>query len=324
MAVAKSSSQPFSLVTSILDENALLELVATNYPHLGVKQSRLWLVGTTDTYVISTKAELYILRIYPTESRTKEDIAYELEVLLYLEQKGVAVSVPIQREDGHYWSSLNAPEGLRPYALFSYAPGREAYRETDYSERFGKSLAHLHSASDNFNALYERFAIDRFILLERPMQRLEPLLKDKLAYWDQFAIHAERLSQALESQRQDLTWGFCHGDSLGSNAHLMGETLTHFDFNDCGPGWRAYDLASYQWIKRWQAPKIWEDDWQQFLRGYQKVRPILSHDLKAVSLFVGLREFWTIGQQLYTARRQGHCRLTDDYFAKRLAFLATL
>jgi Ser/Thr protein kinase RdoA (MazF antagonist) len=97
-----------------------------------------------------------------------------------------------------------------------------------------------------------------------------------------------------------LDWGFCHGDAFGGNCVLDGEvatgTLTHFDFDDCGPGWRAYDLAAYRWILAWRAGGAAGRRWRECLRGYRAVRPLAAADVAAVPLFVAARELWVLGQ----------------------------
>ena len=115
----------------------------------------------------------------------------------------------------------------------------------------------------------------------------------------------------------------CHGDALGSNAHLAGPletgTITHFDFDECGPGWQVYDLATFRWIvvRRFSAADA-DARWQAYLRGYLQVRAIPELDLTAVPLFVAIREIWLMGQHARMAPLRGRWVTS---FGPRLDFL---
>lgn len=300
----------------------IAEELTTAYDLGTLQGCQLWFIGTTDSYLVTTTQGRYILRLYGATTRTDDDIRYELMALQHLQQKGVSVAVPIRRRDGAWFRTIEAPEGSRQQVLFTYAEGREAYLEEGYAERFGRSMAELHNAADDFVCPHGRFQLDAAILLERPLRWMQPFLADRPDEWQALLAIAARFRQRLATHSErDLDWGFCHGDALGSNAHLAGDTITHFDFNDCGPGWRAYDLAAFLWIRSWYAPEQAATEWQAYLQGYRAVRPLADVDLDAVSVFVGLREFWIIGQQVYAATLRGHWWVKDDYFAQRINFL---
>jgi Ser/Thr protein kinase RdoA (MazF antagonist) len=54
---------------------------------------------------------------------------------------------------------------------------------------------------------------------------------------------------SFRSSREDLEVGSCHGDLHGWNAHIdQNMALTVYDFDCCGVGWRAYDIAVFRWI----------------------------------------------------------------------------
>lgn len=224
--------------------------------------------------------------------------------------------------DGAWFRSVQAPEGSRQMVLFTYAPGREAYLEEGYAVRYGRSVAEIHNATDDFHSIYQRFCLDLGFLLDRPLAHIQPLLTHRPADWQYLLNLAARMRQRIEALASaGLEWGFCHGDTLGSNAFLDGDTIIHFDFDDCGFGWRAYDLATYLWICIRTASETGLPWWDAFLQGYRERRPIVDLDLAAVPLFVALREFWVVGQQTRGASIRGHYWVADDYFDDRLRFL---
>ena len=76
-----------------------------------------------DTYPVTAAAGPTILRIYPAQRRTETDILAELDVLAYLQAAGISVSAPILQRDDQRLMTIQAPEGVRYAALFTYALG---------------------------------------------------------------------------------------------------------------------------------------------------------------------------------------------------------
>ena len=114
--------------------------------------------------------------------------------------------------------------------------------------------------------------------------------------------------------------GFRHGDAHEFNAAISNDTLTWFDLDCCGHGWRAYDLATFRWSARWQDKE--DEVWKDFLRGYQDARPFSETDLQTVPLFVGIRNLWLMGLNAGEARRPGgYGMIRDVYLDRHLAFL---
>ena len=98
---------------------------------------------------------------------------------------------------------------------------------------------------------------------------------------------------------QDADYGLCHGDFHGWNAHYHADTLTFFDFDDCGYGWRAYDLAVFRWDARLDEKE--DERWEAFVKGYRSKREISDADLKLTTTFMAIRDIWLMGCLLYTS-----------------------
>ena len=60
--------------------------------------------------------------------------------------------------------------------------------------------------------------------------------------------------------------GFCHGDASGGNAHISGRTITFFDFDCCGCGFRAYDVAVYLSNSEFRGPEMAARRWREYSR----------------------------------------------------------
>src|SRR5207253_3151224 len=91
-----------------------------------------------------------------------------------------------------------------------------------------------------------------------------------------------------------LEMGICHGDLHGGNACLGPDgRLTFFDFDCCGVGYRAYEVAVFRWAAEFFHPdQKGEARWGAFLRAYTARRTLAELDLAAVPLFVAARQFW--------------------------------
>lgn len=128
------SVERFPVVSSLLSADRLCATTTADYG-IAPRQCHLWFAGTTDTYLVTTDQDRYMLRLYDTGTRTDNDIPYELAALEHLHQKGITVAMPIRRRDASWFTIVHAPEGPRQQVLFAYAQGCEAYREDDYAER---------------------------------------------------------------------------------------------------------------------------------------------------------------------------------------------
>src|SRR5262249_8855231 len=135
----------------------------------------------------------------------------------------------------------------------------------------GGMLAELHRASDDFAAPHRRVPLDLDWLLEQPLQRIEPYLAHRTDHREYLGALADRVRRQVADLAGDLAWGFCHGDYHGWNVHVAEDgSATVFDFDGCGPGWRAYDLATFRHSLGLDPKK--SATWPAFLAGYAEPR----------------------------------------------------
>lgn len=146
------------------------------------------------------------------------------------------------------------------------------------------------------------------------MQTILPLLADR----PEDQAYLLRVVDSLKEQVanlpvSELEWGTCHGDFHGGNAHVTeDEQVTFFDFDCCGPGWRAYDIAVFRWsrVHQLQDEKLWE----AFLAGYMQLRTLQPVDVAAVPVFAAIRQIWLQGLHTANAPDWGYSFLDDSYF----------
>ena len=333
--VSPQRSGAFPVLQSLLSTRALVEEVLVDYDIGSGVECRLLVHNLNDTYVVSTDAGRYILRVYqaPRASgrswRTEADVHYELDLLLHLKRKGFAVSTPLARRDGTLLRVLPAPEGPRPAVLFTYIDGEPVTpprQHASLSRLYGRSVAEMHAASNDFASPHARLRLDLDFLLDIPLRTMQPLLTQRADDWTFLQGLAESVRDHLPAQ--GLEQGVCHGDAQGGNACLSAEgTLTFFDFDVCGYGWRAYDLAVFRWGAALGKSRLgWHDEqiaqvWTAYLAGYQERRTLAAPELKAIPWFVVARHFWFLGLTAANWDYWGLHEVDDDFWERELAFL---
>lgn len=95
--------------------------------------------------------------------------------------------------------------------------------------------------------------MDTDYLIWAPLALLDPLLGGG-PEWAFLRPLADRLAGRVEQAAPELKWGFCHGDLHHGNIVLAGRRLGLFDFEFCGVGFQACDLAVFRWILESHAP----------------------------------------------------------------------
>jgi Ser/Thr protein kinase RdoA (MazF antagonist) len=290
------SPAPCPVSASILSATYLAGLLQHTYDLGRAVTCRLWSGGVNEVYMVDSERGRHVLKVYRAGWRGRSAILYEAELLLHLYREGVAVSYPLADRAGSLVLALQAPEGERQAVLFSHAPGTHFaipfYSDERECYLLGGTLADVHAHLSGFSSLYERPNLDLDFLLTTPMQRVQPFLRAQPEHWDYLRQLADHLRTYVDAQAAaGLEWGICHGDVHAGNAFIaQPDTVTLFDFDACGLGWRAYDLASMRHNTLGN-----DAAWTGFLAGYQARRPIAERDLAAVPAFVALRQYVLMG-----------------------------
>jgi Ser/Thr protein kinase RdoA (MazF antagonist) len=290
------SPAPCPVSASILSATYLADLVHHAYDLGSVATCRLWSSDVNEVYMVDSERGRHVLKVYRAGWRDRSSVLYEAELLLHLHREGVAVSYPIADRAGCLAQALQAPEGERQAVLYSHAPGAHLaipfYSDERECNLLGDALAAVHAHTVGFSSRYARPDLDLDFLLTTPLHSVEPFLRAQPEHWNYLQRFADRLRAYVTAQAAGgLEWGICHGDVHAGNAFIVQPgTVTLFDFDACGSGWRAYDLAAMR------HNTIGNDAaWTSFLAGYQARRPIAERDLAAIPAFVALRQYLLMG-----------------------------
>lgn len=283
----------FPVMYSMLSSDALRDFLNQNFNVGTVTTCKILNRGLNDTYAVVTDDGNYILRVYRTPWRKRTEVYYELEVLDFLCHHGVSVSAPIRNVDGDLACEVVAPEGLRYLTLFTYAEGKKPRLDSSISYEYGKTVAQIHNITDNFVTSQTRSELDLTYLLDKPLKIFTPTMVEYGGDITYVQSWTKEICEHLSSQ--DVDFGFCHGDFHDWNAHWNGNKLTIFDFDCCGQGYRAYDLAVFLWNLKTNYKGQETENWTSFVDGYRAVRPFTDTQLQSIPWFVAARRIWLAG-----------------------------
>jgi Ser/Thr protein kinase RdoA (MazF antagonist) len=321
-----ASISAFAATDSNLSASSLVEHVLSQYALGVIVRCRLHNRGLNDTYKVESKlGDSYYLRVYCAGWRSREAIETEVEILLHLVQQKVNVSAPVSRTDGQFLTPLDCAEGRRWAVLFTAAPGKELVRKSytdELAALYGETAAAIHSAADSFKGPPRRPARDLEQLLERPLS----LVTSAIAHRPDDVAYIEGLGARLQSGIEGATGleiGFCHGDFHGGNAGEADGSFTFFDFDCCGWGYRAYDVAVFPWAFAidGSATERIEAMGRSFLGGYMRHRKLGDIDIDAIPAFVAIRQVWLLGLHIGLGDRFGWGWINDSYFDRQLKVL---
>lgn len=238
-------------VPIMLSTSGVGQLIADDY---ALKPTRISLIasGHNDTYAVETDQTRIAFRVYGQVKswiRQAGDLRFELDLLTHLRTQSAPVSFPIERRSGETLGTWSSPTGDRHYALFSWCPGRTIDTKDltlQEAARLRAALAAIHVGADSFATRHSRYVLDERLLLERSLQRMRPAL-DRASPHDASFIENCAVQVADQLRVFDpgpAGWGLIHGDPQVLNCHFTDDGMvSFFDFDHCGFGWRAYDIA---------------------------------------------------------------------------------
>ena len=312
----------FPVLASILSPQALAEEILPDFGIGAVIECKFYSAGFNHTYRVKTADDsTYYLRAYRIQWRTLADIQYELDVLNHLKRKAFPAARPVPYKDGQLFCAVHAPEGERYLALFTEAPGAEVsycHEPERMARCYGQAVAQMHNDLDDFSSSHPRFHLDIEYFIDRSLGNIRPFLSRRPDDWDYLRRFAETLRQQILSVPvAALEQSFCHGDLQGYHANrALDGTLTFYDFDCGGFGYRAYDLAVFLWCCRLENAVA--ERWEPFLNGYRENRAISELDVQAVPLFVCARYLWHMGVHTQNSPDWGIDFLNDHYFDDHL------
>lgn len=246
------------------------------------------------------------LRIHRSGYQSEAAIWSELWWLDALAEKGLPVPRPLMTSDGSMIAKL--PDG-RSVSLLTWVEGRELGQDgtqlsgsfeeqTRHYARLGQLLAEIHATTDHLKLPPD---------FQRPSWGIDGLLGNA-PLWGRFWEHPNatpgqlslfKEARSLATKRlADYTakgadQGLIHADVLRENVLVSGKNVTLIDFDDCGFGFRLYDLGTAI-IQNLAEPNL-SHIAQSLCEGYSAIRLLSEDDVALLPWFVLLRSLASVG-----------------------------
>ncbi|WP_229642324.1 phosphotransferase [Waterburya agarophytonicola] len=308
----------FPAIYSTLSPQALIDGVLSRYELGAIDRCLFWNRGLSDIYLIETSEKSYILKVSHHHWRSKSDIQFELEFLDFLYQQDIPVANPLKTTAGELFVTVGAVEGDRYAALFPYAPGEvpQGDLSIDQSTIMGQTLGRIHASSLKFQNTTPRQALNLEYLLDDSWEVINPYLShnsEDLIFLEKAICNIKHQLTCLE-QRSPL-WSVCWGDPHSGNVHFTKDNqITLFDFDQCGYGWRVFDIAKFLQVSLSAGIKCKVRD--SFLIGYQKVQKLTDLELSSLQPLTQMAHIWAWAIGINATAIHNWSRL-DDFYIKR-------
>ncbi|MEM8674544.1 MAG: phosphotransferase [Cyanobacteria bacterium P01_G01_bin.67] len=316
----------FPAIYSTLSPQALIEGVLTEYELGAVNRCLFWHRGLSDIYLIETDQNFYILKVSHHHWRSQSDIQFELEFLYFLEQHNLPVASPLKTKSEQLLVTIRAVEGDRYAALFPYAPGEipQGDLSIEQSLLMGQIVGQVHQTSLQFDSQTPRRPLDLEYLLDDSLATITPYLHHCHQDLDYVVKRAEQIKQQLACLETTAPlWSVCWGDPHSGNVHFTSDNqITLFDFDQCGYGWRVFDLAKFLQVSLSAGVNRKVRD--AFFVGYQQVQELTDAETSSLQALTQMAHIWSWAISIKASAVHNWARLDHFYTNKHLNQLKRL
>lgn len=312
---------------SIVDHEQLGTYIRERYDLSADAYCELIHRGMNDVYKVRDGDKLIACRVWRTGWRSLDDVEYELGFLEHLDKANVAVANVIRTKTEELYFTVNAPEGPRAVALFSWANGGK-FGDTptvETAHQIGALFARMHAEGTHYKpAKSRRTNLPSDYIDNLPY--LKKLVSDRpkdIALYESISSSLHDAVQAAASR--DLPFGPGHGDFHFNNVHVeRAGDITLLDFDNSGEDYLIQDIACFVWANGYG--KFDSKYAQGFLDGYASERPLTSDERDLLPLFLLAKEFRLISGFAKNVNQIGHFPLRFrnlSWFADSLRDRAT-
>ncbi|MDX2225007.1 MAG: phosphotransferase [Rhodospirillaceae bacterium] len=306
----------FPVIHSTLDPGALTDEVARRYALAPPVRCRLINRANNDFYEVLTGGPKFALRVAKADFRPPAEYAFELDLLEHLHRAGAHVPGPLRQQDGTLFFQLEAPEGVRTVALFTWLAGRpftKALTVADAAD-MGEGLARLHLAGRSFHSAHTRH-VDTAAYLAGHMPALLAMLRDNPDEHDFYAGAHAAVVRALNGiDPAAVPRGAVHGDYQFANVlRLADGSIGALDFDTCGIGYLAQDIFTFVWRSDMEIRD--EAVNSAFIAGYERARPLTGSERACLPLFRVARDLVMAATYAILINRVGPVPGFDGDFA---------
>ncbi len=279
-----------------------LALEALNqYPIVPTKVSPLVHLFNS-TFRIDTAEGRYALRINRPHDRSQAEIRSEMQWLAAIRQQTpLIVPDPLANRAGELVTRVELPgvPEARDCVVFRWVDGRFYRRKLSPSAlgKVGVFMAHLHNHVQDFEFPQDftrpTLELDGEVgrLMAHTLENGRELLSDDIC--DDMQRVVDVIRPKIEGLGKDPSvYNLIHADLHQGNYLFKGGSLRAIDFDDCGWGHFAYDVAITFWyLGGHPALPAMQT---AFLDGYRSVREFLPEQAQLIDSFMALRSLLLI------------------------------
>lgn len=254
------------------------------------------------TFRIDSENGRYVMRINRPYDRSQAEIRSEMQWLASIHRETpLIVPDPLTNLSGDLVTRIEVPGVPEPRdcVLFHWVDGR-FYRQKlgpVALERVGGFMAHLHNHVQDFDFpdgfVRPKLELDGEVgrMVQHALKHGRELLTDEMC--DDVSQVVNRIRPVIDSLGEDeANFNLIHADLHQGNYLFKNGTVRAIDFDDCGWGHFAYDVAITFWYLG-QHPALPEMR-DAFLKGYRKVRHFPVEHEPLIDTFMALRSLLLI------------------------------
>lgn len=257
-------------------------------------------------YQVTAQGGKAALRLHRVMYQTAETIWSELWWTKALAEARIPVPLPFKALNGDEVVTLASGQFAtmvawvqgQPFGEYNAPLAGSKVKQKALFWRIGRAIADMHNVTDTltFPPNFTRHSWGRDGLVgENP-------------FWGQFwenpsltkperamvlrarAIAHDRLTVYLENGAD---FGLIHADVLRSNTYVDGDVVTLIDFDDCGFGFRIYELATL--MSQNEGLDNTAELQAAAIAGYRGARPLSAEAEELLPMFLMLRRFVSMG-----------------------------
>jgi Ser/Thr protein kinase RdoA (MazF antagonist) len=248
-----------------------------------------------------------ITRFNHDSERSYETIESEIQLLKYLESKGVRIAHPISSRNNKYIEQTNTEYGLFYSSVFNQIMGKQY--EIDNLDHngfyaWGKALGELHSV---FKDIPKDVEINR----KSHEHFLEEMIDVKFSIDDVEKNEVDQLRTWLRGlEKNPNNYGLIHYDFELDNIIWANDELYLIDFDDSIYSWFVADIANAlgDLFDDGKNLNINDERYREFMKGYREEKEISEDELNELPHFYRLHHYLTYKK----LRRSVDLGISDD------------
>nr|WP_294944344.1 phosphotransferase [uncultured Mucilaginibacter sp.] len=317
----------FPVISSILSASHLAIFLRERYGLSANTSCKLLKTGINHSYLVSDGDDKRVFRVYSLEWRSETEINEEIRLLNLLRDGGVSVSYPLKDAGNSYMQQIAAPEGMRLGVMFSFAEG-EKYLNLSVEQHYkiGETMARIHSLTQGLQL--QRVNYTPKVVLQDPFEYLGQFLSAGSTEMN-WLLSAQKylLNEIAKADEKQMRKGAVHLDIWFDNMNITKEgQATIFDFDFCGNGWLAYDIA-YNILQIHSTERdVTERERKKksFLEGYESVALISAEEKRLLPVLGVSLYFFYLGVQAQRFDSWSNVFFNETYLKRFIKMLVRI